>query len=156
MSETSAVTQVTAIVAIILSSITLAWNIYKDGFRDRARIKLSVGFRLLTGNGVTENDVLVWSYTNTGGKPIRITHVIAEGTGTKSYLIIDDKLPVKIEPGDYQVSLCKEFGGLTDIQQLSVADSLGRKWHAPKSEVAEVNKQIKELASKGITSSWMN
>jgi len=153
MNEISIVTQVTAIIAIVLSVVTLAWNVYKDGFRDRAKVTVSCGFRDQAGNGYIESDIIVWHITNTGGKNVMITHVHAKATKTKSYLVNDPRIPLKLEPGDYHMSLCKDYTGMLPLIRMSVTDSLGREWHAPQKDVDAVNRTLKELAAKGITKS---
>lgn len=146
-------TQWIALYAAFVATGTLIWNIYKDGFRDRAKLKLSIGMRELVGSGRTEHDVLVFKITNDGGKPIRVTHVCVKGTGKTNYMIVDDALPKKIEPGDYHHTLCRDYG-FSGVAGFFVEDSLGRQYFAPKKNLTEAKRELADLKAKGITKSW--
>jgi hypothetical protein len=157
MNEVSIVTQVTAIIAIVLSVVTLAWNVYKDGFRDRAKVKVTVGFRNSIGNGIHEKDIIVFTITNTGGKKVMITNVTMKGSKETSYVVTDDRIPAKLEPGDWHMTMLKDYGGMDlPLRRMSAHDSLGRSWHASRKEVKVINEKIVELASKGITKSHID
>jgi hypothetical protein len=144
-----------AIYAALIATMNVAWSVYKDGFRDRPRLRVGANFMELAGNGRIEHDLIVYRITNTGGKPITLTHVCAKKTGGEHLLIVDDALPKKLEPGDYHLCLWREYEGVAEtLAALYVSDSLGREFFAPAKDLRGVNEKLKELAGRGITKSW--
>ena len=151
------VTQLTALYAALVSTGTAAWTIYKDR-KDIGKLKVTVGFRSIIGNGTIEENLLVWTITNVGKRSIVLIH--AAGTcepkpetddGFNNFLVTDPHLPKRLEPGDYHMSICREYDFSGPIKRLSAIDSLNRNFSASSSDVGEVNKKLKALAAKGIT-----
>jgi len=153
-------TQLIAFYAALVATGTLVWTFIKD-WNDRGRMRVRIWFRELVGNGQTEHDVLVWQITSIGKKSVMLTHVGARMYPTRprqstGILIVDHSIPKRLEPGDSHATLCKEFGGLErGIVRAFVTDSLGNEYYAPQGDVDAVNKQMRELAAKGIKKSWI-
>jgi len=153
------ITQLTALYAALVSTATAAWTVYKD-WNDVGRLKVTVGVRSLVGGGVIEDNLLVWSITNTGKRSVLLTHSAGtverkpgEDETFTGFLVNDPALPKRLEPGDYHMSICREYAFNGKITRLYAVDSLNRNFNAPASDVAEVNAKLRELAAKGITKS---
>lgn len=153
------VTQFTAIYAALVSTGVAVWTVYKD-WNDTGRLKVTVGFRSLVGNGQIEENLLVWHITNVGKRSVMLTH--AAGTAKPpphtsddftGFLVNDPALPKRLEPGDYHMSICREYAFAGELTRLYAIDSLGRNFNASKGDLEEVNKKVKQLAAKGITRS---
>lgn len=156
MSENVA-TEIISFYAAIVSTATAAWAIYKD-WNDVGKLRVTVGFRLLAGNGMIEENLLVWNITNVGRRSVLLTHAAGDvqptpksDDGFTSFIVNDPQLPKRLEPGDYHMSICREFDFLNDIKKLYASDSVGRSFEAPKQDVLLVNKKLRDLAAKGIT-----
>ena len=150
----STITTVLAVWGALLSTGLMGWTIYRD-IRDTGRLKVSCGFRHLAIPGESvEEDVLAYTVTNIGRRPVIVTNVggtFVKGTG---YVTTDPQIPKSLAPGEWFVCLGREhellFQGIAAIE---VFDSLGRRYRAPRKEVAEVNAELNKLQAKGITSS---
>lgn len=158
--ETSLLTQITALYAALVSTATAAWTIYKDR-NDVGRLRVTVGFRSQIGNGIVEDNLLVWHITNTGRRPVLLTHAAGECEPEKSgdrftgFLINDPQLPRRLEPGDYHMSICKDFDFRAPLRRLFACDSLGREFEAPPESLKDVQENLATLRAKGITKSSM-
>lgn len=149
-------TQWIAVYAALVATAGMAWNVYKDGFRDRERLKVRVGMRDIYGGGRPEHDIIAYTITNVGGRPIYLTHVAGDYEDGHSFFVSDPELPKKLEPGQYHMSLCKQYDGIAKgVKTLYVVNSLGRRYDAPKSDVAELKGNLTKLAGQGITRSWV-
>ena len=69
------------------------------------------------------------------------------------FLVSDNQLPRRLEPGDYHMSLCREFNFDGELTRLYAIDSLGRNFDASKADLEAVKKTVRELVAKGITKS---
>jgi len=155
----SLLTGLTALYAALVATGNVLWTIYRDR-NDVGKLKVSVSFRTMVGNGETEDDILVWNVTNTGRRSVLLTHVCVEtpntdksAESTRNFLVMDHDLPRRLEPGDYHMSLCKEFDFGEIPTKLFVSDSLNRSFYAPKDQVREVGENMKKLWDQGITTS---
>src|SRR5260221_13072276 len=152
------VTQLTALYAAVVSTATAAWTVYKD-WNDTGRLKVTVGFRSLIGNGMIEENLLVWSITNTGKRSVMLTHALGElrptddDKGFTKFLVDDPQLPKRLEPGDCHMSICRKFDFRSDLVRLFASDSLNRDFNAPPGDIEQVNKKVWELRAKGIEQS---
>jgi hypothetical protein len=88
-----------------------AWTIHKD-WNDIAKLKVTVGFRSVAGNGSTGKNVRVWQVTNVGKRSVFLTHTVDEtepkpndNKGFGSFNVNDPQLPKRLEAGDYHMSL---------------------------------------------------
>lgn len=153
--DASVVTLVTALYAALVSTATAVWTIYRD-WNDKGRLKVTVGFRSLVGNGQIEEHTLVWRITNTGRRSVMLTHAAGiVDAETAGFLVNDPQLPRRLEPGDYHMSICREFAFEGEPMRLYAIDSLGRQFDAPNADVREVKKTLKDLARKGIKGSHL-
>ena len=148
------ITKITAIYAAVVSTATAAWTIYKD-WNDTGKLRVTAGFRSLAGDGNIEDNILVWHITNAGKRSVLLTHAAASvdpSQGYEAFLVNDPQLPRRLEPGDYHMTLCRQFD-LQNLTRLYAIDSLNRNFDAPDNDIAEVNKKLRELAAKGIAKS---
>ncbi len=144
------VTTFLAIWGAILSSFAVGWNVYRD-FADKGRLKVDcyIGKHIITGIGVVQDNLLIWSITNVGKRSIIIMHI--GGSLRKDDFIIDTKtkLPHKLEPGEYITEYINDLRIFKeDVRKLFVVDTLGKKYKAPNKRVKQAIKSAKEKVKK--------
>ena len=146
-------TLIIAVFGAVLATATLIWNIYRDGFRDRARLRVFPAINEVMDWEI-EHDVLTIDVRNIGGKPLILTHICLEGQ--TAYIFNDHTLPKKLGPGEIHISFCRKYEPFAKgLSRIYVIDSLGKKFDAPRKETKKVEAHIQSLAAKGVTGSWL-
>jgi hypothetical protein len=144
------VTTFLAIWGAILSSFAVGWNIYRD-FSDKGRLKVDcyVGKHIVPGIGVVQDNILVWTITNVGKRPVILAHV--GGAFRKEEFILTTKtiLPHKIEPGEYILENTNDLKILEeDVIELFAIDTIGNKYNAPNKRLKQALKSAKDKVKK--------
>ena len=129
-----------------LATITLAWNIGR-AMRDRGRLKVHcfIGSIITEGLPPDGKRYLIWQITNSGTRPILVTHACGRtkpADGADHFMVKTDKLPKMLQPGEYVMVECKDLTILPSTTHLYVTDSLGKKHFAPRQTVKAVRKQL--------------
>jgi len=118
------ITTILAIWGAVISSFLLGWNIYRD-LSDKGKIKVSC----FIGNEIgalsnPKKDVLVYTITNTGKKPIYIK-LIGGAFTKKHFLLSSRQIPKMLQPGEYIVESTEDFSIFDkNLKHLRVIDSL--------------------------------
>lgn len=149
------ITQLIAIYGAIVSSILVGWTIYRD-IKDVGRVQLKCGFReLITpGTDYVEEDILVYTVTNIGTRPVIITNLGGDFSDGKGFILTDDNIPKTFSPGEYFMFMARSYEDMAGrVESLKCWDSLGREYKASRKDLRQVQKQLEELASKGIVKS---
>jgi len=121
-----------AVWGAIVSTFVLGWNVFRD-LSDRGKIKISC----FIGNGVgslvsTEKNVLVYTITNVGRKPIYIK-LIGGAFKKKHFLISTQQIPKMLLSGEYIVESTEDLSMFErDLKHLWVIDSLDKHWKISK------------------------
>jgi hypothetical protein len=134
----------------LLSSFAVGWNVYRD-FSDKGRLKVDcyVGKHIMPGVGVVKENILVWSITNVGKRPIIIAHI--GGAFRKDEFILTTKtnLPHKLEPGEYIVENTNDLQILKEeVKELFAMDTLGNKYKAPRKRLKQAIKSSRNKSNK--------
>lgn len=154
MTMENTITQIVAVYGAIVSSAVLGWTIYRDT-QDRGKVRLNCGFRwvMTRASSLVEQDVFVYNVVNSGTRRVLLTH-IGGITSEHQFLIDAPELPLALEPGNYHSIQIRDFTDWsTDLKELNCTDSLGNKYKAPKRDVREIAKRLKELKEAGISTS---
>jgi hypothetical protein len=141
--------------SLLVSGVALGWNIYRDAI-DRGKIRLSCYFGMIgrPGVGVVADNILVWTATNVGRQPIMVSQIGGRRRKKPQHWVVmaaeGDRLPKMLQPGEYYSGWAKDFRGIdSEITDLWVNDTLGRKYRAPSKQVEKVVEQLREKRAKG-------
>jgi hypothetical protein len=129
-----------AIWGAILATFTLGWNIYRD-FSEKGRLKVDcyIGKHFNETEGISKQDLLVWSITNIGNRPVVILNVGGAFTDSDFLLTtLHNQMPYKLNPGEYILEYSSDLSILTkNIKELFVVDTIGKKYKAPKKRLKQ-------------------
>lgn len=126
------ITTILAIWGAIVSTFVLGWNVFRD-LSDKGKIKVTcfIGNEI-GGLANPEKDVLVYTITNVGKKPIYIK-LIGGAFTKKHFLITSRQIPKMLQPGEYIVESTEDMSMFEkDLKHLWVVDSLDNYWKISK------------------------
>ena len=125
-------TSLTAFYGAIVSSILLGWSIYRD-LSDKGKLYVYcyLGKEAIPGISISDELWLVYVITNTGKKPVIVTHIGGRYKKTKKNenftdFMTSSFIKIKLEPGDNIVEKCKLSVLNKPIKHLWVIDALNR------------------------------
>ena len=145
------ITTLLAIWGALLSTFAIGWNIYRH-FSEKGRLKVDcyIGKYIDSIEGVSKQDLLVWSITNIGNRLVIISNIGGAFSDCDFMLTTRNQLPHKLNPGEYILEYSPDLSILTKrIKEIFVVDTIGKKYKAPKKRL----KQAIESAKKKIKSS---
>lgn len=136
-------------VAIILSSIAIGWNIYRD-LTDKGRLQVScyLSKMVVPGVGIDPKEYLVWSIVNNGRQPILLTTIGGLCRNKEAFLLPNPtcQLPIMLRPGEFVLEYqeASEFGKLidSDLVALTAIDSLNRTYKSPRKQIRKIKKDF--------------
>jgi hypothetical protein len=140
VSEPDWIARGVAIIALVISAVSAAWNIRKD-VRDRGLFKLTVRFKdIAKPDYETKRPPVIFTITNVGRRAL----ILAKYGGTTDsgkFIIKDENLPKKLEPGEQYVGVSDELKDISvhSLQNLFAIDSLERRYDAPSREVLRIS-----------------
>jgi hypothetical protein len=120
-------TDILAFYGAVLSSLAITWNIYRD-LTERGKLHVHCYLGKIAGPNLPpdDKDYLVYSVTNTGRKPIQVTHIGGARRG-KDFIVIPRSLPKMLSPGEYVLEYTSDLSVLdTSLRFLAAWDSLNR------------------------------
>lgn len=135
------VTTFLAIWGAVVSTIAIIWNIRRD-LADRGKLHV-VCYRGHTVGDSTAGDAklrLVYNVTNTGRRPILVTHI--GGAFTKeSHFIVPTRgqMPRMLQPTEYLLEYSEDLSVLErKPQALWAIDSTGKHWKIPRRQLRQL------------------
>ncbi|MCG3158984.1 MAG: hypothetical protein DKINENOH_05632 [bacterium] len=149
-SEPITLTTLIAIYGAILSTFILGWNIFRD-LTDRGKLKVHcyIGKIVIPAGPKDESDYLVFNVTNTGRRPIVVTHV-GGSSKTNDFIVLPRNLPRMLQPGEYLTEYSVELQCLNeDLKYLCAGDSLGNVYRVKKKVTKELIKKAKKKMTSG-------
>jgi hypothetical protein len=138
------VTTILAIWGALISSLLLGWNIYRN-LSDKGKIRVScfIGNKI-GGLSNPDKDVLVYTITNTGKKPIYIK-LIGGAFTKKHFLLNSSQIPKMLQPGEYIVESTEDLSIFEkDLKHLWVIDSLDNQWKISKKNMRFLYETLKK------------
>lgn len=126
------ITTFLAIWGAIVSTFVLGWTIYRD-LSEKGKIKVTcfIGNEI-GGLANSEIDILVYTITNIGKKPIYIK-LIGGAFTKKHFLITSHQIPKMLQPGEYIIESTQDICMFEkDLKNLWVIDSLDNYWKISK------------------------
>lgn len=117
-----------AIWGAILSTFVLGWNVFRD-ISNKGIIKVScfIGNEI-GGLANPDKDVLVYTITNIGRKPIYIK-LIGGAFKKKHFFLSSRQIPKMLQPGEYIVESAEDLSIFEkDLKHLWVIDSIDNHW----------------------------
>lgn len=142
---------VLGVVGTVLSAFALGWNVFRDVLDD-GRLRVRCYFGEVHGDGVRQDNVLLWSVTNTGRRPVVVQHVGGEQTRNPRYFVLvrslGSALPQRLEPGQFAQFWIDRFDQLPatdDVRAFHAMDTLGRCFRAKRAEVEAVRQRLRQL-----------
>ncbi len=153
------ITAITAISGLIIASIALGWNIYRD-ISERPRLKISCCFRPKSKDfkfsGVNKGRCTIF---NPGGSYMGGQAVAKPNQTTNNVLSssIQISLPKKLEPAEsfefarkwddlFPDNLWKEFDGIR-ITEIYFTNTFNKKCKIPKKQLKKLNKDLEEFTN---------
>jgi len=136
-------------VAIVLSSIAIGWNIYRD-LTDKGKLRVSCNLmkKVTPGVGIAPEEYLVWNIVNVGRQPVLLTTIGGQLRNKEAFLLSNPKcqLPVMLRSGEFVLEYQKanEFGELIDgdLVALTAIDSLNCTYKAPRKQIKRIKKDF--------------
>lgn len=142
------ITLIIAIWGAVLSTVAMGWNLYRD-LMDKGRLRVNCYFGMIVqeGVGIEKEDVLFWTITNIGRKPVLLTHIGGQLKDTHFMLKDHVGLPKMLQPGEYVSDHMDEFSVFKgkELKNLTAIDSIGRTYKAPKKQLNKVKERLAEL-----------
>lgn len=133
-----------AIWGAIVSTIAIGWNVWRD-VSDRGKLDVICYVGMIVGGLTQERSgkKLIYRVTNTGRKPVVLTHIGGGFDDKTHFLISVVDLPRTLQPGEYYMGYSNDLSVL-DKKPIALwaIDSLNRYWKIPK-------KMLKELIERG-------
>lgn len=138
------ITTFLAIWGAIISTFVLGWTIYRD-LSEKGKIKVSCFIGNQVGGFANpEKDVLVYTITNVGKKPIYIK-LIGGAFTQKHFLLSSSQIPKMLQPGEYIVESSEDLSIFDrDLKHLWVIDSLDNYWKISKKNMKFLFDTIKK------------
>lgn len=136
-------------VAIILSSIAIGWNMYRDlTDRGKLRVSCSLSKMAIPDVGIAPEEYLVWNIVNSGRQPVLLT-TIGGRLGNKTAFLLQNhvcQLPKMLRPGEFVLEYQKasDFVKLIDgdLVALTAIDSLNRTYKAPQKQIKRIKREF--------------
>jgi hypothetical protein len=147
---TETITLIIAIWGALLSTLAIGWNLYRD-LMDKGRLRVNCYFGMIVqeGVGIEKENVLFWNITNIGRKPVVLTQM--GGRFKDNYFVLKQHvtLPRTLQPGEFVTGYMEDFSIMEgkDVKTLTAIDSIGRIYKAPRKQVREVKKDLKDVLS---------
>jgi hypothetical protein len=132
------VTTFLAVWGAVVSTIAIIWNIRRD-LADRGKLRVICYIGQTMGGSAAEDAKrrLVYYVTNTGRRPILVTHI--GGAFTKeSHFIVPTRvqMPRMLQPGEYLLEYSRDLSTLErKPQALWAIDSVGKYWKIPRRQL---------------------
>ena len=136
-----------AVWGAVLSTIGIAWNLYRD-LSDRGRLRVTCYLgNIITPGGLSDpKDYLVWSVVNVGRRPIVVQH-LGGINADKHFLIMprNTQLPKTLEPGESLSDYSPELSLLgKKLKHLTALDTTGKYHKVPRKQVRALKRQYAE------------
>jgi hypothetical protein len=159
-------TTILAIYAVIVSSILLGWNLYRELY-DQARVKISVSLmRIETGTDGRQFAVaphspiedataavhVVVKMTNLGRNPVLLQGWGGEWKtpekGKDKFVVISQGLPRMLKGHESHQEFTPDLSVISpNIKALFAWDSSGRNWYVSDQELRQTMEQARQLVS---------
>jgi len=130
-----------AVYGALLSTLVLAWTLYRD-FTDRGKLELQFGIgRAMTQDGPkTYRDFLLYTVTNAGRRPIVVMEIGAtiknKGMVRTNVSLDTSGVPRMLKPGEFIKGEYDDLWVITEgLVSLWALDSLGRYYREKRSSV---------------------
>jgi hypothetical protein len=140
--EPGKIAVVVGMVVALYGAVLSTYNTWKANRRDRADVQLHIAPHMSVANDPRRNGMTftVVTATNTGSRPVTITHVAASTLDSTIHNVLFDtqpRLPCELTEGQYLTAFVDEANeGLRLVESWYVRDSAGRQhfkhivpWH---------------------------
>lgn len=140
-------TIVIAIYGAILSSIVFIWNVYRDlTNKGRLDVHCYIGKIIQPNGSVDDTRYLVYHVTNTGKKPVIVTHIGGSTKKHLNFMVNCATLPKSLAPGEYLKEFTPDLSALNDdLISLHAISSLGKVYKVKKRVVKHLIRKAKEI-----------
>lgn len=133
-----------SIIAVLISVIALGWNIYRDVL-DTGKLNVSIVFGDLVVDGEVQGKQAVLAITNVGRRPLIIRNIGGKDkTGQPFFLLPRTLLHKALNEGEIVQEIINNWDQYSDITELTVWDTKGKKHKANKRELKLFNKSVKK------------
>jgi hypothetical protein len=146
---------VIGLVGVVLSSVALGWNIYRD-VMDIGRLRVRCYFGGVAGGPADPGTYLVWSVTNIGRRAAIVLQIGGEHRGARAHFLMPrpmgNTLPRKLQSGDYGLFWTDDFASIgepDDLKSLFVIDTLGKLFKASRKDLKRVKERLRQLTRGG-------
>lgn len=164
MADPVSITSLMALYGVVLSSIGVVWNLYRD-LQDKARLKVEMHIRRIVRSpdgksyqvrpdlpfeGASEQLFLVVNVTNVGRRPVKWT-----GWGGKYqkrkpagnlFIIPHRQLPIMLKEGDsFSVTTDDLKAAGDNVKKLFICDATGKNWYLSRRELKKLKGERHEF-----------
>lgn len=147
-------TAVLAVYGAVVSTVALAWHIFRDVTdRGRLRVHCYLGRVLDPADAEDNRTHLIYHVTNVGRRPVMVTHVGGRrradpGDPKTAFMITTRKLPKMLQPGEYVIEHTPDLVEFASrVMALHAIDSHDRRYRAPVRDLRAIRNHLRAPAS---------
>jgi len=139
-----------AVWGAVVSTAAIVWNVRRD-LVDRGKLRVTCYLGHLQGGFGPEDPRLhlVYSVTNTGRRPVTVTHIGGAVTKERHFMIIPrGELPRTLQPGEAVLEYSDDLSVLDEAPlALWAIDSIGKHWKVPRKPLRQLLRDRKKDAT---------
>jgi len=143
------VTEFLAIWGAILSSVAIAWNVFRD-VNDRGKLKIDAMIGKMVPDH-TDKEYLVVTITNIGRRPVLVKSwggmekKKKDAKNARGIFIVPQGLPRMLKEGEYHTEFTDDLTILSpELEKICVWDSTGKHWKVSRKNLKRLFKGVKE------------